>query len=440
MSTTSPPPRWSATPTVSWATDIGIGLALAVFGVAEALRVVNRYEVEAEPRALTLLFGTCAVALGFAVAAGCHRRAPGLALVLVWLAGAYQLASVTPILLVQLCVVLVAFGTARYGSTATLWASALSIPLGGLSVLLVVRASGWSILDTMLGQVGYRFFDTSRQSYGETLVLFAGLSALVLAVPWLIGLVLRIRAQARSNRLARDRAEAERQVAFEERTQAQEVARLRDGQARLARDVHDVVGHSLAVILAQAESAQFLDDADTGALKTTMANIAASARSSLQDVRQVLTSDDQAPQVRPGELERLIDGVAASGQPVVSRHAGTPQPLPPELDVVAVRVLQEMLTNAIKHGSRDEPVEVDQDWEDGLRIEVRNAMDAPSDHTMPISTAYAAGLGLEGMRRRLDSVGGRLHVHEENGTFTATAWVPLRSGPTMSAPPGWGRA
>lgn len=428
MSTQEAPHRWPA-PAQSWVTDVALALALAVFGIAEALRSVNLSSIQDDPKAWSMLFGSCAVALGFAAAAGCYRRAPGVGLLLVWLAGAYQLFSLTPVMVVQLSVVIVAFGTARFGSKATLWASALSIPLGGLSVMLVVKASGWSIVDTMLGQVGYRLFYTnSRQTYGETVVIFAGLSALILAVPWLIGLVLRIRAQARANRLAREQAEAERQQAFEERTQAQEVARLKDDQARLARDVHDVVGHSLAVILAQAESAQFLSDADTKALQTTMATIAESARSSLQDVRQVLsTNAGQPTQLPPGELERIINGVAASGHAVVSRKVGTPQPLPPELDVVAVRVLQEMLTNAIKHGRRDQPVEVDQHWEDGLRIQVRNIADQRTEETMPIATEYAAGLGLEGMRRRLDSVGGRLDVVSQNGMFTATAWVPLRS-------------
>jgi signal transduction histidine kinase len=427
MSAHEAPPRWPAT-AQSWITDLALAVALAVFGIAEAARSVN--VLEDQTRDWAPVFDSCAVALGFAAAAGCYRRAPGVGLLLVWLAGAYQLFSLTPVMVVQLSVVIVAFGTARYGSKATLWVSALSIPLGGMSVMLVVRASGWSIIDTMLGQVGYRLFYTNgEQTYGETVVIFAGLSALILAVPWLIGLVLRIRAQARVNRLARERAEAERQQAFEERTQAQEVARLKDDQARLARDVHDVVGHSLAVILAQAESAQFLPDADPAAMRTTMATIAESARSSLQDVRQVLsTNAGQPTQLPPGELERIINGVAASGHDVVSRKVGLPQPLPPELDVVAVRVLQEMLTNAIKHGRRDQPVEVDQHWDDGLRIQVRNVADRRTEETMPIAAEYADGLGLEGMRRRLDSVGGRLDVVAGDGTFTATAWVPLRSG------------
>ena len=98
-----------------------------------------------------------------------------------------------------------------------------------------------------------------------------------------------------------------------ERDQAAEIARLRDEQTRLAHDVHDVVGHSLAVILAQAESAQFRDDDDTAALKQTMANIATSARGSLEDVRQVLaaTSGTAGPADPAGRPRQPVEGVRA---------------------------------------------------------------------------------------------------------------------------------
>jgi signal transduction histidine kinase len=105
--------------------------------------------------------------------------------------------------------------------------------------------------------------------------------------------------------------------------------------------------------------------------------------------------------------------------------------------VVAFRVLQEMLTNAIKHGCRDQPVLVERHWDADLRIEVQNALpdhDAgTSDETQPIAGTPVAhppdgGRGLEGMRRRLEAVGGRLDVRRRTDppTFTATAWVPVR--------------
>ncbi len=94
--------------------------------------------------------------------------------------------------------------------------------------------------------------------------------------------------------------------------------------------------------------------------------------------------------------------------------------------MVAYRVLQEMLTNAIKHGRRDEPVFVERHWEGELRIEVRNVIDTEVE-----VGDSAPGQGLEGMRRRLEQVGGRLDVRRREepagATFTATAWVPVRS-------------
>jgi signal transduction histidine kinase len=209
--------------------------------------------------------------------------------------------------------------------------------------------------------------------------------------------------------------------------------------------VHDVVGHSLAVILAQAESAQFREDDDSAALKQTMANIATSARGSLEDVRQVLaaTSGAGAPAARQADLDSLVEGVRASGHEVESTLVGAPQPLPPELEVVAFRVLQEMLTNAIKHGRRDRPVRVERHWEGDLRIEVRNEVTTTPEETRPITVGPGpddtgpldtgppdtGGQGLAGMRRRLESVGGRLDVRRRSDppTFTATAWVPLRA-------------
>ena len=213
----------------------------------------------------------------------------------------------------------------------------------------------------------------------------------------------------------------------------------------MARDVHDVVGHSLAVILAQAESAQYVEDADSEKLKETMATIATSARTSLQDVRQVLTTTQGATSSgRSGSLDSLVDGVRSSGHAVESTVVGLPQPLPPELETVAYRVLQEMLTNAIKHGRRDTPVTVERHWEGELRIEVRNVVavtdDATqplraieSDATMPPATpstpSTTPGQGVDGMRRRLEAVGGRLDVRRRDeaggATFTATAWVPV---------------
>ncbi len=379
---------------------------------------------------VTSLFGETLVVVGVAVAVSLSRHAPGAALAVAWATGGVHVVTGTGPMVVEVALAVVAFGCARWGSNTVVWLSGISIPVGAaFAVALLDPFVLYDALDSAGVQVLARRAYVGTNSWR----LPAGmLGTALLMAPWLLGLALRFSARSQASRASQVTAEAERD-------QAEEIAGLRDQQARLARDVHDVVGHSLAVILAQAESAQYLEDADTVALQRTMTNIATTARASLDDVRQVLASTSGTPAATPArqhDLDDLIEGVRASGHTVESTVDGTPQPMPPELDVVAFRVLQEMLTNAIKHGCRDEPVLVERHWDADLRIEVQNAVpdhDAGTpDETQPIAGVPVpppdGGQGLEGMRRRLDAVGGRLDVRRRTDppTFTATAWVPVR--------------
>jgi len=336
------------------------------------------------------------------------------------------------VMTVEFSIAIVAFGCARWGNRATLAVSGLSIPAAaGIGLLIVMRGSMGFFRDLTV----FRELQDSAYRFSDTLLVGATfLGVLVLAVPWLAGLVLRATARAERSEVQTERAEEVAARAQRESEQAREIARLQEDQARMARDVHDVVGHSLAVILAQAESGQYLADDDPAALKRTLATIAGSARSSLQDVRQVLAPSPVPAPARTGAFEELVEGVRAGGHEVLATEVGAPQPLPPELDVAAHRVVQEMLTNAIKHGRKDRPVQVERHWPEGswdrdLRIEVRNIEAYGSDETQPLQAGDPPGQGLEGMRRRLESVGGRLDVRrrDEDGepTFTATAWLPV---------------
>lgn len=388
-----------------WLPDLVVGAVALVIGLLEVKR---SYEPDPLPALL--------VVVGVAVAVGLARRLPAAALAVAWGTGLVQVVIGVEPMLTEVLLAAVAFGCARWGRPPTVWLSGLSIPLSAaIAVLMTSPYSFYRVLQ-MLGVERLAIDSYSRYDWR----LAAGLVGFaLLATPWLLGLALRFAARSQDSRRSQVAAEAQRD-------QAEEIARLREEQAQLARDVHDVVGHSLAVILAQAESAQYLEDADTQGLKTTMANIAGSARASLEDVRQVLSST--AGQAGPTaaaqqtDLDSLVDGVRASGHEVVTTEVGSPQPMPPELAVVAFRVLQEMLTNAIKHGRRDQPVHVERHWEGDLRIEVQNAVPAGD-------SLGSGGQGLDGMRRRLEAVGGRLDVRRraDPPTFTATAWVPVRN-------------
>lgn len=393
-----------------WLPAVALGLAVLVLGLWELNGLLPFRRPDA---GVELLF-----VVVFAVAVGAYRLRPSLALGLLWLVAVFHLGGGMPLLLVEAAAGVIAFGCARYGSVPTVVASAASVPAVGALVLV---AWGAGVDLARANDLYFRILASGPASYSVVGAVILG--SAVLIVPWLVGLLLRVLGREAQTR-------AEQIETAHERDQAAELAELREGQARLARDVHDVVGHSLAVILAQAESAQYLPDDEPARLKDTLATIATSARTSLQDVRQVLgATSDRTPR---GGLDTLIDGVKASGHEVISTEIGDPRPLPPELEVVAYRVLQEMLTNAIRHGRRDEPVHVERHWQEELRIEVRNVIDMATVDTVAIVAAGdhvpVPGNGLEGMRRRLESVNGRLDVRPRTGvgnpTFTVTAWLP----------------
>ncbi|MFC5678519.1 sensor histidine kinase [Aeromicrobium endophyticum] len=404
----------------AWLPDVLLGSAVAAFGIADV-----SYQFNATSYVTTAQW---LVTLGCALSATLFRHQPGWALLAFWLTCLELVLSSTPLLAVMLVVVLVGFGTGRYGTPLVVWLSGLSIPLGAALAALVVRRDGYQVVARIYDPI-LSIYDGGR--IGTFTLVAIGL--VVFAMPWLLGLLVRSLAQTEESKEQRIAAESLQREAEAGLAQARQIADLRASQARLANDVHDVVGHSLAVILAQAESAQFLGDDQTPQIRETLQNVASSARQSLQDVRAVLSSaqSDAPTGSTTAGLDSLVDGLTRSGHDVRSEVVGQPRPLPPEIEAVAFRVLQEMLTNALRHGRRGLPVLVERHWEEQLRIEVRNAVDAV-DATRVVEPDGEGGLGIDGMRRRLESVGGRLATRQrddlEGVSFTATAWIPTRAG------------
>ena len=386
--------------------DITIGLVVGIFGI------VRVFTFGASNPRLSLV-----IAIGMGIAAGLYRRAPLVALGLVWFTAILQVLGGLDIAFVQLAAVLVAYGTSRYGRRVTVVLSGVSIPLGGIAAVLYTAYVGVPVRDfglwQLLNLLGSATNLVYRDAAAGLLVGFVVVAAL-LAVPWALGLVLRLREQGRRSSEQRQQAEAEA-------ARSQQLAELRAGQARLARDVHDVVGHSLAVIIAQADSTMAMADGETERIRAAVANISETARRSLGDVRFVL-SDDPGSARDPRDTEdflSLIQGVREGGTEVELQSRGVRRPLSPELEVVAYRTLQEQLTNALKHGLPGKPIAVDLDWGDGeLRITTRNAIaEAPGP---------GGRTGLAGLRERLGSVGGSFESGLGEGRWTAIARVPVR--------------
>jgi len=310
----------------------------------------------------------------------------------------------------------VVYLSARHGRLVTVVLSGLSILAGTALFLMWLSETGIAnpVRPFIMGLEGWR----------QLAVL---VTIFPLAVPWTVGLGLRLRDDRAAQRARAEAAEEARAVAeAEERRQAR-LATVEASNAQLARDVHDVVGHSLAVILAQAQASQYLDD--TEQLHESMRAIADSSRRSLREIRELLgqvRDGEPAAQAPDGGLDALLASVAASGAQLQLQTMGQPRGLPPELEMVAYRVLQEMLTNALRHGDRDAPIVVTRVWADRLGIEVRNAV--PEEE--PTVPGGYRGAGVPGMANRLAAVGGTFDLsrHRVDGheVVTATAWLPLR--------------
>lgn len=436
-------------PVAGWP-DAFVGLVLALLSYEELARVGWR-----PPLSIRWTLLLIALLVGAGVL---FRRAPALGLTLAWLSVALQVVIGSGISLVVGVMILISFGAARYGRPVTLWAAALSVVLSAwFTVEHVSRMDGrWENVH----YIARRVVATVAQSSATVPLVVLGSAAML--APWGFGLVLRWRDQARTSQAETRRMVAERDEAQAQRSQAEELAELRERQARLARDVHDVVGHSLAVVLAQAESVQYLPDDDPAALRAAAASIATSARASLADVREVLSTMDGRPSAGPvprGTLDTLIEDVRSAGTPLVDSTTGAGRPLPPELETTAYRVLQEMLTNALKHGRRGEPVVVAREWGENLTLTVSNAADGwpasagdessdardaadSADRAEAESRAGTVGLGVEGIRRRLEHVGGTFTLTadpphpatDQTVCVTASAVVPL-SGTLRTNPP-----
>lgn len=365
----------------------------------------------------------------------CTARAPALGLLGVGLLWAvHLLGGVTPSYPLIAALAAVVFGCAAFGRRRTAITTAILLLLSPLPVLAweVVR---WSDPTTVAQAIqnlrlGMLPATLGRLANSDTLSALA-FPMIVLGFPWLLGLAWRsvIRSWREAAHAAQEIEAANRETAY-----AQEVAHLRAGQTQLARDVHDVVGHSLAVILAQAQSAQYLADDEVETMRETLATVADSARRSLGDVRSVLSGSPRAATAESATMESLISGVRSAGNTVIERVDGSPRPLPPDLAQVCYRVVQEMLTNALKHGRTGGPVWVRQVWPSGseglLALEVHNFVE-------PGQGSPAGGIGLESMRARLASVGGSLRIESEqraDGTlFAALALLPLRAAEVRAA-------
>ncbi|HEX6743293.1 MAG TPA: histidine kinase [Solirubrobacteraceae bacterium] len=224
--------------------------------------------------------------------------------------------------------------------------------------------------------------------------------------------------RARTEQLERERTERERDAVARERV-------------RIARELHDVVAHSVSVMVVQAGAARSVLDRDPDASVRALGAVEAAGREALTEMRRLLgilrpdgQDADHSPQPSLDRLGALIARSRDAGLDVELRVEGRAGPLAPGVDLTAFRLVQEGLTNALKHGGRGRAQVVLRWSADVLEIEVANRIAAgPAAHGLA-----GGGQGLVGMRERVALCGGELRAGPIGRGFVVRARLPREHG------------
>jgi signal transduction histidine kinase len=268
--------------------------------------------------------------------------------------------------------------------------------------------------------------------------LVTALAAACAAVA-VLGAVL-IRAQRRHRAAIEERGwllERERETAARTAVDAE--------RARIAAELHDIVSHNVSLMVVQAGAAREVLATMPDEAEAAMSAVESAGRTAMTELRHLLGllapaqtgeeepyGGDLAPQPSLSRLSPLIDRIAFAGLPVEVRISGVPRPLPTGIDVTAYRIIQEALTNALKHGVGSKAEVTVRYAEHYLRVEVLNS--GPSvlsggafESSKPVADqADGARRGLLGLRERVAVYGGDLDARRRlGGGYRVRARIPL---------------
>lgn len=305
-----------------------------------------------------------------------------------------------------------------------------------LPLVFTAAASGdrWADASALgLGLAGAVLITAVSVAHGPVpepgpIIALAGFLVASIGAGWALGRYLR---ESRRTRAAE--ALGARQ-AVEIRLQGERAA-VADERRRIGRELHDVISHSLAVMVAQAEASRVLLGRDEARARTAIEHVVATGRAAMTDMRGLLSvlaeppgahSAPSPPPLAPSpaldDLRALVEHAAAPGRVVSLTETGTPRPVSPGTALTVYRAVQESLTNTLKHTEPPTRSDVRVDWgADELVVTVDD------DGARPAGAADAApGGGLTGMRDRVERAGGRLASGPaEHGGWRVRATFPL---------------
>ncbi len=379
-----------------YAVDGGIGAIVAVLCLPLALHgnVVDPWQLLVTWGILTL-----------------RRASPALSLTLAWIAVIVQMGFGASPNLYNIAIPIVLYATARYGDGWVRWYGLISAIGGG------VIASAYTVLVTNTN-VTFDPASISILSFAAIMGAIAGV--VVLGLSWTLGQLMRTADAARQ-------AGYERFRARQAQTLAERATVVEQERGRIARDMHDVVAHSLAVVVAQADGARYVHKGDADALAHTLETVSDTARHALGDVRLLLSElrheQEAGPQPGFADIDMLIERMRSAGLHVTYTLIGTLPDIPTGRQIAAYRIMQEALTNALHHGEAQREVDVTITGSDsGVDLVVENFV-GESRHAH--GTDLSRGHGLPGMRERATLAGGTLDIDASTpGRFRVIAHLP----------------
>jgi signal transduction histidine kinase len=376
----------------------GIDALVALSAVESAFAISLSGDAEGAPQAPTWVSITGAVSIALPLVL--RRRFPFGAPALVWLVAAVFSFFDGRI---------VAFPAGVY--VAGMVAALL---LGNLEK---ARQARWGLILVVASAFAVAFNDP-KHDVGEL-----AFTPLLFAVLWVTGQAIRQRiveaelAQRRALQVEHELEDSERRAILQERT-------------RIAREMHDVVGHSVSVMTVQAAAVRRLLTPSQRREREALLAVEETGREALTEMRRLVTvlrEPNEEPALTPPpslcQLPRLLDHARGSGLPVDLTIEGTPVRLPAGVDLAAYRVIQEGLTNAIRHADADQ-----------ARVHVRYGRDHLEVEIIDDGRGYApddsveGGHGLAGMRERVGAYHGQLDAGPRpGGGYRVHALLPVHS-------------
>ena len=304
-----------------------------------------------------------------------------------------------------------------FGVLIAIYTVAAHVPLREAIV-----AAGIYVVGMALSLIGF-----SRDSGSSFDVLFADflVNLLALILAWTVGVTIRTRRayvaalEARAELLEREREDNARLAVALER-------------GRIAREMHDVVAHNVSVVVVQAAAAERMVETDPERARQAMRDVAATGRQALTEMRRLLgvlrdgdASDDLGPQPGVAELRALAGTVEDAGMQVELSVQGEERPLPASAALSVYRIVQEALTNSLRHAGPARARVILRYLPDALEVQVSDngvGVVPPAEH---------GGHGLIGMRERVALFGGELTAGPRpEGGYAVVARIPTSGSGT----------